>query len=246
MAGIFERIGRRPTKVTWIAAGFIALGLALTEINWGFSFLVALGMLGPGLVRELGWLKDQDEFQRQAARRAGYHAFLVTGFLAFFFMALFRSGYKGIEDPEEVGSLLLVVLWFTWILSSLLGYWGPKRTAKTILITFGIFWLLFNVFSNLKSFEALIMQTLVAVVPFFLLSWMAGRWPRITGALLIAAAAFFFYFFGLYEIFGGDPLGRGRGFVIVIFFGPLFASGVMLLRPGSGKNPEEKEQERSQ
>jgi hypothetical protein len=245
MTRLLARIGWRPTKATLIAAALIILGLALADINWGFFFLVGLGMLGPGLLRELGWLKDQDEFQRQAARRAAYHAFLATGFLAFFLVALFRSGYQGIKDPEEVVSLLLVVLWFTWVLSSLLGYWGPKRTARTILITFGTFWLAFNVIGNLNSLTALVMQCLLAV-PFFALAFAARRWPKVAGVLLIAASIFFFYFFGLYEIFGSEPLARGRGFVIVIFFGPLFASGVALLRCGSGDDPGERERGPSQ
>jgi len=240
MARLLARIGWRPTKVTLAAAVLIILGLVLTSVTWGFVFLVGLGILGPGLLRELGWLKDQDEFQRQAARRAAYHAFLATGFLAFFLVALFRSGYRGIKDPEEAVSLLLVVLWFTWVLSSLLGYWGPKRTARTILITFGIFWLLFNVIGNLNSLTALMMQCLLAV-PFFVLAFLARRWPKVAGALLIAASAFFFYFFGLYKIFGSEPLARGRGFVIVIFFGPLFASGVALLCCGSGDDAAERD-----
>jgi len=245
MNRLLARIGWRPTKATLIAAVLIILGLALADINWGFFFLVGLGMLGPGLLRELGWLKDQDEFQRQAARRAAYHAFLTTGFLAFLLVGLLRSGYQGIKDPEEAVSLLLVVLWFTWVLSSLLGYWGPKRTARTILITFGTFWLLFNVVGNLNSLSGLVMQCLLAV-PFFALAFAARRWPKVAGVLLIVASAFFFYFFGLYEIFGSEPLARGRGFVIVIFFGPLFASGVALLRCGSSDDPKEKEQEPSQ
>jgi len=244
MNRLLARIGWRPTKATLIAAALIILGLVLTDINWGFFILVGLGILGPGLLRELGWLKDQDEFQRQAARRAGYHAFLVTGLLAFLFVALFRSGYQGVKDPEEVVSLLLVVLWFTWVLSSLLGYWGPKRTARTILITFGTFWLIFNVIGNLNSLTALVMQCLLAV-PFFALAFVARRWPKVAGVLLIAASALFFYFFGLYEIFGSEPLARGRGFVIVIFFGPLFASGVALLRCGSSDDPGERERELS-
>jgi len=65
----------------------------------------------------------------------------------------------------------------------------------------------------------------------------------VAGALLIAASAFFFYFFGLYKIFGSEPLALGRGFVIVIFFGPLFASGAMLLRRGSGDDSKEREAE---
>jgi hypothetical protein len=241
MARLLARIGWRPTKATLIAASLIILGMVLIDINWGFLFLVGLGMLGPGLLREIGWLKDQDEFQRQAARRAAYHAFLATGFLAFFFVGLLRSGYKGIMDPEEVVTLLLTVLWFTWVLSSLLGYWGPKRTARTILITFGIFWLLFNIIGNLHSLTALIMQSLLAV-PFFALAWVAGRWPKVAGVLLIAASCFFFYFFHLYRIFGSEPLARGRGEVFVLFFGPLFASGVALLRCGSSDEPAEREQ----
>ncbi len=244
MARLLARIGWRPTKATLIAAALIILGMVLMDLNWSFLFLVGLGMLGPGLLRELGWLKDQDEFQRQAARRAAYHAFLVTGFLAFFLVGLLRSGYQGIKDPEEAVSLLLVVLWFTWVLSSLLGYWGPKRTARTILITFGIFWLLFNVVGNLNSLSALVMQCLLAV-PFFALAFAARRWPKVAGVLLIAASGFFFYFFGLYRIFGNEPLARGRGFVIVLFIGPLFASGVALLRCGSSDDPKEKEQEPS-
>lgn len=240
MARLLGRIGWRPTRVTIIAGILIILGIVLTGVNWGFVFLVGLGMLGPGLLRELGWLRDQDEFQRQAARRAGYHAFLATGLLAFFFTALFRAGYQNIKDPDSVVELLLVVLWFTWVLSSLLGYWGPRRTARTILITFGVFWLIFNIADSLHSLPTLLMQSLV-VVPFFALAWAARRWPKVAGVLLIAASAFFFYFFGLYRIFGSEPLARGRGFVIVLFFGPLFASGVALLRCGSSDDPGERE-----
>ncbi|RJR31520.1 MAG: hypothetical protein C4574_01065 [Candidatus Latescibacterota bacterium] len=244
MARRLARVGWRPTKVTLISGALIVLGLLLADVNWGFFFLVGLGILGPGLLREIGWLKDQDEFQRQAARRAAYHAFLATGFLAFFLEALLRTGYAGIKDPEEAVSLLLVVLWFTWVLSSLLGYWGPQRTARTILFAFGTFWLLFNIVGNLNSLPALVMQSLLAA-PFFVLAWVARRWPKVAGVLLVAASIFFFYYFGLYEIIGSEPLARGRGFVIVIFFGPLFASGLALLRAGAGDDAKEPEGEPS-
>ena len=244
MNRLLARIGWRPTKATLIAAALIILGLVLMDISWGFFILVGLGILGPGLLREFGWLKDQDEFQRQAARRAGYHAFLATGLLAFALVALLRTGDHGMKDPEPVVSLLLVVLWFTWVLSSLLAYWGPRRTARTMLISFGVFWLIFSVADSLHSLPMFFMQSLVAV-PFFALAYTSGRWPKITGALLVAASAFFFYFFGLYRILGSEPLARGRGFVIVLFFGPLFASGVALLRCGSSDDPKEREQEPS-
>jgi hypothetical protein len=197
-------------------------------VSWAFIVLVGLGMLGPGLLRELGWLRDQDEFQRQAARRAGYHAFLATGLLAFLLEGVLRTGGHGMNDPEEVVSTLLCVLWFTWVLSSLLAYWGPRRTARTVLVTFGIFWFIFAVADSLGSLVGFLMSSLVAV-PFFVLAWAAGRWPRPAGVLLLVAAAYFFRRFDLYRIFGHDPLGMGRGFVVVIFIGPLVASGIALI-----------------
>ena len=45
--------------------------------------MAGLGAFGPGILRELGWLNDQDEFQRQAARRAGYHAWLFSALLTY-------------------------------------------------------------------------------------------------------------------------------------------------------------------
>ena len=45
-------------------------------------------------------------------------------------------------------------------------------------------------------------------------------------------SAFFFSFSDLYEAFGPGPMERGRLVVIVLFVGPLVASGVMLLGRG--------------
>ena len=65
-----------PSPATLIATGAVILGVLLTEVSWWFLVLVGVGALGPGILRELGWLKDKDEFQRRAAQRAGYLAFL--------------------------------------------------------------------------------------------------------------------------------------------------------------------------
>lgn len=72
--------------------------------------------------------------------------------------------------------------------------------------------------------------------------WRPTKVTLVSGAL-IAASIFFFYYFGLYEIVGKEPLARGRGFVIVIFFGPLFASGVALLCSKPGEEPGERKRE---
>lgn len=219
----------RPTRATVIGGILVGAGFALTAINWGFLVISAVGAFGPGILRELGLLHDLDEFQRRAAHRAGYHAYLAGGFVSLLLVALLRSRPDGLEASEEAATVVLVVLWFTWFLSSLLAYWGPRKTATRILIIFGAIWLVFNIIGNLQSPVALVMQCLVAV-PFFALAYVARRWPRVAGGLLVVASAFFFYFFRLYRVFGPQPLEVGRPIVIVLFVGPLLASGIALLR----------------
>lgn len=216
---------------TLIAGAVVILGFALSEVNSWFLSLVALGTFGPGILRELGLLNDQDEFQRRADRRAGYHAFLTAGLFTFLYDAYLRAGERSVGEAEISVSLILAVLWFTWFLSSLLSYWGPQKTVSRVLNVFGWVWLIFNVVGNLADPIALIMQSLLAA-PFFLLAYVAKRWSKIAGIVLIGSSAFFFYFFHLYRIFGPTPLERGRGMVIVLFIGPLLVSGIILLRSG--------------
>ena len=69
-----------PSMPGLIAGGLVILGVLLWMfVAEGLLFVSGLGAFGPGILRELGWLKDQDEFKRQAAHRAGYHAYLIGG-----------------------------------------------------------------------------------------------------------------------------------------------------------------------
>ncbi len=236
-----ETTGRRrwrPSRTNIIAGGIVIAGFMLTGLSWGFFALVGVGTLGPGIMRELGWLRDKDEFQMEAARRAAYHGFLAAGLVAFCLAAYYRvhedaTGRMG--DPVE---LVLAVLWFTWLLSSLFSYWGPRRTAARILLIFGCAWLFFVIASSFDeetfSLVGLLMGSLV-VLPFFALAWASKRWPRVAGLILLGCCCFFVYFFGLYRVVT-DPFDRGRIFVIIFFVGPLLAAGLGLL--GSGGEGE--------
>lgn len=221
---------RRPTTVTLIGGAVFIVGLMLTAVSWWFLLVVAAAAVVPGLLREFGVLRDQDEFQRQAARKAGYHAYLAGLIVTFLFAAAFRAGAPVEAEPGEIAELALIVMWFTWFLSWLLAYWGPQRTASRLLYIFGTVWLVFNVLGNLTSFVALIMQSLLAV-PFFLLGWASKRWPRPVGILLILTSLFFANMFDTFErIFSADPFDNGAPFVLILFIGPLLASGIALLR----------------
>ena len=128
---------RRPTAATLVGAVLVILGFFLTSVDWRFLALAALGTFGPGILREMGWVKDKDEFEMRAIQRAGYHAYLATGLTAFVLVGLIRSADGVIEQAGELVSVLLAVLWLTWLLSSLHAYWGPRKTVSRILIIFG-------------------------------------------------------------------------------------------------------------
>lgn len=230
-----EKLGilkRRPPVATMVGAVIFLAGFMLTAVDWRFLALAAVGAFGPGILREWGFLRDKDEFQQEAARRAGYHAYLAGGFMSLVLIGLNRAVEGGVNDAGELVTSVLAVMWFTWLLSSLFGYWGASRTVARILIIFGSIWLIFNVVGHVEAgIVAVVMQSLLAV-PFFLLAWAARRWPRVTGVILLAVSAFFFIVFDLHEAFGPDPMERGRLVVIILFVGPLAASGVMLLGQG--------------
>jgi hypothetical protein len=229
MARSIAILGWRPTPLGLGASIFVISGFLLCDIHWGFLALTALGTFGPGILRELGIVKDQDEFQRRAARRAGYHAYLIGGFITFLLVTYFRMTEPQILNPGELIEVILVILWFTWLLSSLLSYWGARKSATRILISFGIVWLIFNVISNIGLSLALIMQSLLAV-PFFALAFVARRWRRVGGILLILASAFFFHFFKMFRT--PNLQIATQVMVFVLFIGPLLSSGIALLRAG--------------
>lgn len=221
----------RVRPVPWTSGALVLLGFLLpgkeATPSWWAILLVGLGTFGPGLLRELGWLHDQDEFQLQAARRAGYHAFLTAGLTAFLWIAFVRSGPRHLKNPEELATFFAATLWFTWMLSSLITYWGARKTAERVLLLYGAAWLLFNILGNLKQPLALLMQCLLTA-PFFGGAWLARRWPRTAGVLLLAASVGFFVFIGRLH------LARGFGAVVsaitlLLFVGPLLASGIALL-----------------
>lgn len=223
-----------------IAGGLVLGGLLLMSWSWWFLLLVAAGSFGPGVLRELGLLSDRDEFQRGADHRAGYIAFLTCGIVAALLVAFIRSGERELGDPEELATLFLVLLWSTWLFSTLCGYWGAGRCASRILVAFGLAWLVFTIVSNLGSewsgWAALLLHPLLTL-PFFVLAWLAGRMPRLAGALLVVGAAFFTHFFGFFQRSNQGLVSQGVTFVL--FVGPLLASGIALLVAGQGERDEE-------
>ncbi|RMG47815.1 MAG: hypothetical protein D6718_02880 [Acidobacteria bacterium] len=227
----------RPGPVALVAGGLIGAGFLLTGVSWWFFLLVGLGTFGPGVLRELGWLRDKDEFQRLAAYRAGYHAYLATGFAGVLFVAYLRSGVRELRHPEELATFFLGLVWFSWILSTLINFWGPVRAARRLLVGFGCAWLAFAIASNVGSewtgWPALLLEPLLTV-PFFALAWAAGHFPRTAGALLLLSCAALFVGLGFWRVRLGLAV---TALTVLLFLGPLLASGLALLAAPREREP---------
>lgn len=226
-----EKLKNRNGRPWWSPATIVATvcviaGVFLSAtVDMGFLGLFAAGVFGPGILRELGWLRDHDELQRQSARVGGYRAYLAAGVVGTAIVAVQRSGTCSLDGP--IASVMLVVLLgvVVWALSALFDFWGASRAVSRILLIFGSFWLAFNVLGHITDPLMMLMQSLVAL-PFFLLAFTARRWPRATGMALVVVAALAFVQFDLYDAFSEKP---GQGFVLVLLFLPLIGGGVALL-----------------
>jgi hypothetical protein len=230
MTELLARIEWRGLPTTVVALLMVAGGVLLAGVSQWFLLLVPLGMFGPGALRELGWLGDHDEFQRQAARRAGYHAFLASGLVAGGIAVWLRAGGTPFADPLGILILVVALLWFSWFLSWLVSYWGSRPAASRLLVAMGCLWLVLAVATNTGSewvSPTTLALHLLLPLPFFLLAWTALRWPRTTGVALLAYCALFLGYTGLLTASNLDL--ATRGVVLVLFAGPLLASAIALV-----------------
>jgi len=196
------------------------------SVHKGWLALGALGFFGPGLLRELGWLGDRDEYQLLKARTAGHHAYLASGVLIA--ALLIVQGWPTLSFDAEGPPAIALFVWMllVYFLSYLFQYWGPRRAATRILLTFGSFWLVFVLLSHAREGGLGLLMELLVPLPFFLLALAGRRWPRVSGGLLVALALFAFLRFNLDRVFRGE---EHRLFALLLVFVPILASGLRLL-----------------
>ncbi len=239
--------GALPPLPGLVAGSLVAAGVLLWLAGYRELLILAgLGAFGPGILRELGFLRDHDEFQRQAAHRAGYHAYLVGGLAALLVLTFIEAGGGAVDESAEWLRLVVVILWLSWMFSSVLAYWGAGKTASRLLVSFGTFWAVFVAATLASEFSAVtsmkeFWMTMAGlgvgiglVAPFYLLAWTASRRPKFTGWALLGVSAIFAVVFG--------PKGAMQWSAVVmrdvLILGPLVVSGIALVRDWGGDHEE--------
>jgi hypothetical protein len=226
---------------TLIQTAVIALGIVLwMTVGKAWIMVAGIGAFVPGMLRELGVLGDLDEFQREASRRAAFHAYLVGGMAIVCVITGLHLTGEHVKYPADVVTLLLIVLWLTWLFSYLMSFWGAQKTASVLLLAFGAFWALFGVLSGIGeggTFGEVLVgigEHLVFVVPFAAGAYAANRWPRVTGWLLVAVSAFLVFFLGRLS----SQEWSTRLLTLTTLVVPLAASGVGLVRVKGGDSED--------
>lgn len=200
-----SRVHARIPAAGIVATVLVGLGVLLWMfVDRGLLWIAGLGAFGPGLLRETGWLKDHDEFQREAARRAGYNAYILGGLCAVIALSLIEWGGVASSESAEWLRFVVVVMWLTWLSSTLLIYWGPAKTTSRVLVAFGTFWAVFvaaTLVGEATSGQSIGLTLLGSAVgigvvaPFFILARTARGWPKETGVALLVIAVLFLMVF---------------------------------------------------
>lgn len=188
-------------RAAWIAFGLLLLGVLLGALRTLIhptlerslyhlaEALILCGLFGPGLLREFGLLRDQDEFQTAVAQRAGWRAFLAGG-LALLLMAHFTpwpdSSGLGRELPKLPIHAALLAMLLTYASSYLQDYWGARRGAAALLGTLAVVFAL-TALLELPSVAGVLLDLRFSAGLLLALLLMR-RLPQVAGVLLLVFA----------------------------------------------------------
>lgn len=232
---------RKLPSVDWIAVGLAMLGLALGRVSLPYTGLLGVAVFGPSVLRELGWLKDSDEWTRGIMHRAGFHATVALALFIFLNRAMpqLPPPYPDLYPCPGVwfdARFLWQTLVMVFLVSYLIQYWGPVHGAARILMGFGGFMLIDGgVLAARHGMWGNVWPVLVSAGVVLLLGWAAVRRPRVVGGilLLIFAVPLVLWLFTRSLHSPGMMAGMAASLVhIFLVFG---ITGAVLIRAGKGE-----------
>ena len=224
------------TLMIW---GGLLTAIATQAPAWIWVF--GAGFFGPTLLRELGLMRWEEEFQREVALRAALHAMLAVGLLSTAVMAIngfggtYNDEMKAFEDAMPA-STVLILLALVWSLSRLIQYWGVRKAAFRIWCGVGLVWL-GVVLIALMTLEPIregmgprrLLEMCLFWAPLLVLAWLAPRWPRWVGAAGLAYLGWILFGADMAQAFAGTMPWEMRLDMVLLTLAPVGAPAVALL-----------------
>ena len=182
----------RLPSADWFAFG-VGMGAMVLHYLWPpLLAVVLLAVFLPSLLREVGLLKDADEFTRRVMHRAGFHALLVLAGLVFLNLVLIAShGFvptSSSEAPFAADTLRKAVVW-VFLISYLIQYWGASGGTVRVLLGVAAMTLApLIVLLKPQGYPwpgTLVAVTVGAAAAMVALALLVRRWPRPGGGLLV-------------------------------------------------------------
>jgi hypothetical protein len=128
----------------WLAFGVAVAALCLRPLYPAGAVVIALAVLAPSALRELGLLRDGDEWSAGIMHRAGFHGLLVVAALVTLNQLLSRIGLLdpgwGTIRPFDIDTIGKTVVW-VFLVSSLIQYWGAREGVFRILLIVALVYL---------------------------------------------------------------------------------------------------------
>lgn len=227
---------RHLPSADWVAFGIGVTCLFAQYLYAPSQIIVAVAVFAPSVLRELGLLRDGDEWTRAVMHRAGFHAalvaalFILLGYLVPVFGV--QAPVGGIE-PQDVfgGETLRKAVVGVFLISYLLQYWGGRKGTYRILLGVAVM----NVAPILGFMKhssgmmgTLLALALSAATLFVGLAMLVRRFPRGAGWVLLALC-FFALVFALRNI--ADPrIAWGQISIALQAFLVLGVTGIALVR----------------
>ncbi len=211
------------------------IGLILGNILTPYFYLLsAVAIFLPILLRNTGILNDKDEYQLETLKLSGNTAFCIGGILAFMFAIGFKTGIINTQQlkQSELWGFFVVFLLLIYMINYTTRFWGSSRGARIILITSGLFWCIFVLFSGWGNTYALGIGLPVISTIFFGLPALSLKWPKTSGVILVFTSLFFILFLTTKKI---KLIQLGSVAVITLLLFPILISGFVLINRDKGE-----------
>jgi hypothetical protein len=181
VADLRERIG--------MFVVFVGLLLTVT-LDPRFVLIIAIGVLGPHVVRALDRTGEPDEFRAEILRRSGFRSYLVVCAVLIAVIAVSSSGgsLAGSDLPLQADVLLVTAL-LVFYLSYLLEFWGARDGSIRVFLAFGLLafiqsGVVLTQRGSVSLWWASVVELLGIVVIYFIPVLTIRRWPRVSGVIL--------------------------------------------------------------